>query len=172
MSWEERLRQMVLAGGLLSFAGCGGTHPIINTAADDAGAGAGGGGGGGAGGYAGALGNAGAYGNSPCGNANPDFCMVDGSAGTGDAGVTVIAPDASLSFPCGNANPDPCICGRPDASTTAEAECDAETACVAAGGVYDPTTFTNADGVTTPPHCVTDAGASDSETGPADGSNG
>jgi hypothetical protein len=42
----------------------------------------------------------------------------------------------------------------------------------AAGGVYDPMTFTSAGGVTTPPRCVNDAGASDSKTGPVDGSDG
>jgi hypothetical protein len=55
--------------------------------------------------------------------------------------------------PCGNANPDPCICGRPDHDPTARAECDAETACKAAGGQWDDTSGTLPDGGTTSPHC-------------------
>ena len=56
--------------------------------------------------------------------------------------------------PCGNANPDPCICGRPDNDPNARAECDAETACKANGGEWDPDTLGLPDGGTVEPHCI------------------
>lgn len=51
--------------------------------------------------------------------------------------VTLLAGCPITGF-CGNANPDPCICGRPDHDPQARAECDAEKACEAMGGTYDP----------------------------------
>jgi hypothetical protein len=82
---------------------------------------------------------------------------------------TITAPhcilaDASVSvipgIPCGNANSDPCICGRPEAGPDEAALCTQEQACRAAGGQFDPTTFTAADGTVTGPHCIlADGGA-------------
>jgi hypothetical protein len=101
MSWQNRLQQMVLAGGVL-FTGCSNDKLAA-------------GGGGGAGGT-----------------------FVGGG--------------------CGNANPDPCICGRPEASSEAAAECQGEIACMARGGVWFP--FTNVDATGThPPYCQIDGGS-------------
>ncbi len=64
--------------------------------------------------------------------------------------------------PCCNANGDPCCpslhCGAP--ITT---ECKTEMVCTAAGGTYDPSTFTDIDGDVSYPHCTLP-----SEGGPAD----
>jgi hypothetical protein len=73
----------------------------------------------------------------------------DGSAGSG----------GGTGIPCGNANPDPCICGRPEASSVAAAECQGEMACTARGGVWIPYTSTDATG-THPPYCQIDGGSS------------
>ena len=62
-------------------------------------------------------------------------------------------------IPCGNANPDPCICGRPNASPQAQAECSAKISCETAGGVWNPVSVTDSTtGVTVPPHCERDGG--------------
>jgi hypothetical protein len=55
MSWQNRLREMVLAGGVL-FAGCGGEKLA------------------GTGGAGGNNGTGGTTGGIPCGNASPDPC--------------------------------------------------------------------------------------------------
>src|SRR5438067_4442835 len=55
---------------------------------------------------------------------------------------------------CGNANPDPCICGRPDHDPQARAECDAEKACEAMGGTYDPYSSPAPDGGVTIGSCL------------------
>jgi|KBSMisStaDraftv2_1062788.scaffolds.fasta_scaffold1321580_2 hypothetical protein len=65
-----------------------------------------------------------------------------GNPGTGGTGI-----------PCGNANPDPCICGRPEASAQAAAQCQGEMDCEADGGVWNPFTMSDGDGGAVPPHC-------------------
>ncbi len=103
MSWNERLRQMVVAGGLLA-TGCSSSRLA---GADAASTGA-------VGGTGGAVGG------------NGELGGLSGTAGT------------TPVIPCGNANPDPCICGRPDADATAAAKCALKTACLAAGGDWEP----------------------------------
>jgi hypothetical protein len=100
MSWEDRLRQMVLAGGML-FAGCNN--------------------------------------------------QVNGTDTGGSGGIPGI--------PCGNAGLDPCICGRPQASAEAFAECQSERACQADGGIWFAGTYTDEMGVTHGPSCQTGGGA-------------
>lgn len=52
--------------------------------------------------------------------------------------VSMLAGCPVLGGFCGNANPDPCICGRPDNNPQDKIECDAEKACQAMGGTYEP----------------------------------
>lgn len=123
MSWQERMRQMVLAGGV-AVAGCSSGQLTGPDAGGRGGAGGtptGYGGsvtGGGTGGAAGAAGNNGAGGGGT------------GGGGTTGSGGTI------FPIPCGNANPDPCICGRPDTSAVAAANCTQKRACESAGGVW------------------------------------
>lgn len=120
MGWQNRLREMVLAGGVL-FAGCS--------------------------------------------NAN----LAGGTGGTGGAGGMGgrgVSGGGNPSFACGNANPDPCICGRPDASSQSAADCQAEMACQAAGGVYIPYTLSDSTGLH-PPHCERDGGSDGASDGNA-----
>ncbi len=57
-----------------------------------------------------------------------------------------VAMSGCFGTPCGNGNPDPCICGRPSESAENRAACDAQTACEASGGTFDPTAPAPADG--------------------------
>jgi hypothetical protein len=83
------------------------------------------------------------------------------------------AGQTGSNFQCGNANPDPCICGRPDASQGARAQCDGEIACQAGGGVWNPTYMLDSTGTTVPPHCEVDGGAApDAAPTPDAGSDG
>lgn len=76
------------------------------------------------------------------------------------------------TFPCGNANPDPCICGRPESSSEAKAQCDAKHACEAAGGWWYPYNVSGPSG-TVPAHCEFDGGAADAApTSDADSDGG
>jgi hypothetical protein len=108
VNWQERLRQMVLAGGVL-VAGCGGDRLGAS----------------GTGGNNGSGGTGGTAGMS--GTAN-----TGGTAGTSGTGGT--PGTGGIGFPCGNANPDPCICGRPEASAAAADLCALSMACNAVGG--------------------------------------
>jgi hypothetical protein len=71
------------------------------------------------------------------------YCSYDASV---DAPVTI-------TIPCGNANPDPCICGRPEASASAQILCDQETTCRSEGGTFEPLTFESPDGSIQGPAC-------------------
>ncbi len=115
MGWQERLRQMVLAGGVL-LAGCG-TNEKLGADATGGAAGAGTGGVGGASQTANTGGGPG----------------IGGAGGASTGGNT---GSGGFSIPCGNASPDPCICGRPDASSAAAEACSELTACQAAGGIW------------------------------------
>jgi hypothetical protein len=79
------------------------------------------------------------------------------------AGCNEKVGDSGLppGVPCGNASPDPCICGRPEASAAAYAECQADRACVAAGGVWRAGTYSDQSGVTRASYCETDGGTDD-----------
>jgi hypothetical protein len=163
--WQERLKELLLAGGVLGLVSCSTDSTTDRRLIRD---------GGGPDGVG-------------CGNANPDPCICgraeasaqaaaacavkracdrSGRAWTlaSDGGVVCVAaevpPQPTLtvppptanppqlppdggSFGCGNANPDPCICDRPKASPEAAKACAAEMACIAHGGrwtlVGDPT---------------------------------
>jgi hypothetical protein len=82
MSWNLRLQQMIMAGGVFSFAACGGGsglgHQPTSSTGGSGGADATGGTGGGTGG-GGAGGTPDGF-TIPCGNANPDPCIC-GRAG-------------------------------------------------------------------------------------------
>jgi hypothetical protein len=91
MGWQERLRQMALAGGVL-ISGCGGEGLGTSGTGGSNGTGgaAGAAGTGGAAGAANTGGTLGTGGNSPfpCGNANPDPCICgrpDASSGAATA---------------------------------------------------------------------------------------
>jgi hypothetical protein len=73
--------------------------------------------------------------------------------------------------PCGNASPDPCICGRPEESAAAFAECQSEKACNADGGIWVGGTYTDLMGVTHYPYCQVDgdAGGAPGDDGGSDG---
>jgi len=60
--------------------------------------------------------------------------------------------------PCVNAGPDPCICGRPESSREAKAECDADKACESMGGVWIISSTVYPGGMTVPSHCEIDGG--------------
>ena len=80
------------------------------------------------------------------------------------AGGALSLSAAALSctgVPCGNANPDPCICGRPSTSPEAQAECNAELSCRAAGGVWN----------TDRRQCERDGGGDDGASSPDGGSD-
>jgi hypothetical protein len=68
-------------------------------------------------------------------------------------GGAIGAAGCQNGLPCGNANPDPCICGRPDSDPTLRAECNAEQACEADGGLYVSYGVTELDGAVVGPHC-------------------
>jgi hypothetical protein len=91
-----------------------------------------------------------------CGGEN--LSGAGGAGGNNGTGGSNGTGGASNLIPCGNASPDPCICGRPDADPMLAAQCQAKTACEAAGGSwvssYDPDA-----GVQQPLHCeLPDAG--------------
>jgi hypothetical protein len=177
MSWRRRLQELVLAGGAFAFADCSG----------ELGAGRGGAGGTGTG--MGTAGGAPGSGGQLVGVPVPSGGEMGGTGGpvttggqtggTGGSGGSSGPPPVPAppvvsppSIPCGNANPDPCICDRPKASVEAKALCDAQMACKAMGGRFDPTTLTDGNGVVHPPHCDVDGGAIDGggqEGGRADG---
>lgn len=144
MRWQERLRQMVLAGGVL-FVGCGGENLGVRGSAGTDGAGATGGMAGGA--------NTGGTGGLPGTGGTPSTGGVTGSGG--------------FSIPCGNANPDPCICGRPEASAAAAALCARSMACAAAGGEL----LYNSD-MPVSPFCERDGGVVDLSDGAAPNADG
>jgi len=74
--------------------------------------------------------------------------------------------------PCGNANPDPCICGQPENSAEAKAQCNAKLAYQTAGGAWYPYSMIDSSG-TVPPHCEFDGGAADAApTSDADSDGG
>ena len=146
MSWQERMRQMVLAGGVVvagcssgqlgrpDAAGTGGANTGTggeSTGTGGASTGTGGAGTRGAGGAGtGGAGTGGArHGGAGTGGA-AGGAGRSGTGGSGGAGGTI------FSFPCGNANPDPCICGRPDASASNAALCDQKMTCQKIGGVW------------------------------------
>ena len=79
--------------------------------------------------------------------------VLAGGAITAAAGCSSEDP-----VPCGNASPDPCICGRPDTDPRARAECDAKTACEAAGGRWQYLSTVD-DGGVGGPSCVLPADA-------------
>jgi hypothetical protein len=113
MSWEQRLREMVLAGGALAVACSSGTTAPADASAP----------------------------TDSSGSTTPDASpigMPDASIGTPDAsngtrdGSAGTPPDAN-SFFCCNANPDPCCpyinCGAP---------LTAACACALEGGTWLP----------------------------------
>ena len=136
MSWQERMRQMVLAGGVV-VAGCSSSQLARPDAAGTGGTGGAGtgvrgggtgGSGGGGGGTGGAAGGAGRSGNgaAPAAPARAERAAAAARAGAerAAAAVRAVGWDAIVWIHCGNANPDPCICGRPDASASNAALCD------------------------------------------------
>ena len=147
VSWQERLRQMVFAGGVL-VAGCGGER----FGASGTGGNNGSGGTGGTAGMAGIANTGGTAGTPGTGGTagGGGIPGTGGSFGTGGIGI-----------PCGNANPDPCICGRPEASAAAADLCVKSMACKAAGGelLYN--------GMAVSPICERDGGVVDLSDGAA-----
>jgi hypothetical protein len=152
VSWQERLRQMVLAGGVL-VAGCGGES--LGAA--------------GAGGHSGSGGTGGtarmpALANTGGTAGNPGTGGVAGGSGTGgNPGSGGTLGTGGNPIPCGNANPDPCICGRPEASAAAADLCVKWKACQAAGGELLST------GTTASPVCERDGGVVELGDGAVDG---
>jgi hypothetical protein len=150
MSWEQRFRDLVIAGGAMAATACASASPGPTPTSDDA--------------------------TTGCGNANPDPCCYmlsggegpdsspyvlceqdrttceshDGFLGTSndgalgcyflpEAGPSDASPDDILDFSCcGNINPDPCChpCDEPDGPVQDPATCDQAIACQAEGGTY------------------------------------
>ncbi|HVT06117.1 MAG TPA: hypothetical protein VHO67_01600 [Polyangia bacterium] len=137
MSWQERMRQMVLAGGVV-IAGCSSSRLTPPHATGTGGSGPAAGGTGGTGGALATGGAVGAGGTPATGGAagTGGTLAAGGAAGAGAGSGGGGTGGAGFPIPCGNANPDPCICGRPDASATDAALCAKKTMCVSSGGEW------------------------------------
>jgi hypothetical protein len=82
------------------------------------------------------------------------FAATSGCSGASLSSGQDAGRDFFVGGGCGNASPDPCICGRPDANDRSAAECQAEMACQAQGGTWQPVTTTAPDGAIVLPFCV------------------
>jgi hypothetical protein len=165
MNWEQRFREMVLAGGALAAASCGsdgrgGHDGPRDTASGDASS------------EVGSGPDAEVIDGSSCCNADPDPCCYlrcggDAAPTPSSACGQELACQAdggtwslfysSCSFPreaapdytcCGNINPDPCChpCDEPDGPVQDPATCAQAIACQSDGGTYDPYGSQQADG--------------------------
>ncbi len=159
MNWEQRWREMLLAGGAVAVAGCG-DHASKGAAGDADTDGSG---------YV-CCTNGGA---DPCiGSVDFSACQQAETACESDGGSFNVAAESCefANVPCCNANPDPCC--TCDGTPMNAAECVAEMACQADGGVYDSLLLITATG-SSPPGCrfPGDAGSTDAapgDAGPAD----
>jgi hypothetical protein len=82
------------------------------------------------------------------------FAATSGCSGTPLSSAKDAGQDFFVGGGCGNASPDPCICGRPEASADAAAECQAEIACQAEGGSWQAYRTVTPDGAVVSPHCI------------------
>jgi hypothetical protein len=179
MSWEDRLRDLVLAGGVLAAA-CTGTDmtPCCNANPDPC---------------CGPLYCGGPmtsecrqeqacqaeggtwepwYGTGPDGEALAPSCSFP-SATDGAEPADAAPGDATTPSFCCNANPDPC-CVYLHCGGSLTAECSQELACQADGGTWNPYFVTQPDGAMLTPGCepspeagAHDAGSDDATPGDA-----
>jgi hypothetical protein len=167
MNWEQRWREMLLAGGVLAHAGCGDPSEASKAAASDADTDSG---------YVCCTNG----GTDPClGSSAYSVCQQAESACGADGGSFIVGAgeDGGASWfcelplvECCNANPDPCCtCNGTPINAT---ECGLEMACQAGGGTYDPLSMegTSVDGgiIRTSPGCKYPADAGSADAGPGD----
>ena len=123
-SWKQRLRDMVLAGGALATAACGGTTQGGGSA--DVGGTADGGGGG--------------LPDFFCGNGNPDPCICNRPERSASDKALCDQKKACEArggeFWYGRDSVDFCMCGEGETDPTLIAECTQKKACEAQGGQF------------------------------------